>query len=133
MARSRLLKMVGVSCAVVGLASPTVAMAASPASYSPLVSLSMVASPQSQTALCATGAVAATAAVDTQTETQRAQGCVLPVPDAATAPLPLQGAAARSGFSPLLIGIGAIGLGVLLFALLHHDDDEPPPQPVSPA
>ena len=131
MARSRLLKTVGVSCALVCLASPTVAVAESQQSYSPLVSLSMVASPQSQAALCPTGTAPSAPAVEHQD--RRAQGCVVPLPHSGTAPLPLQAASARLGFSPLLIGFGAIGLGVLLFALLHDDDREPPPQPVSPA
>lgn len=76
-------------------------------------------------ALCGAAAVAAAA--------QTAPGCVLPVNDAAPvaaappAPVPVppvEPVGGGFGINPLLLGLGALALGALIYFLVRNDDDE---------
>lgn len=126
----------GALVAIALITSSTGAVAAStytaqPFSISPLVALSALASESSRVALC--GAAAA-AAAGTAAAQAAAQGCVLPVVDQASAPIPVSEALppppvapppvaplASEGFgiSPLLLGLVAVAAAVGLYFLLH--------------
>ena len=106
-------------------------------SISPLVALSALGSDASRAALC--GASAAAAAGAAAVAQGAAQGCVLPVVDAApppvaevmppppVAPPPVApiGGGVGFGVSPLLLGlVGLAGAGLLLLLLRGKDKDE---------
>ena len=131
-------------------AAPTLSYTA----LNPAVALSLFASSESLAAVCGIAAssalsAASTAAVTASAQTGPAQGCVLPVVDAvpvAVAPppaIPLAVVPAGYSLSPLLIGLGAIAVGVGLFALFNRDKGNNgivftpppglPPFPISPA
>ncbi|MCY7339091.1 MAG: hypothetical protein LH465_03950 [Sphingomonas bacterium] len=121
----------------VAYAAPVAARQIPSSSISPIVALSLFASSQSRVALCGSAAaVAATSAAATTAQGAPAQGCVLPAVDAPVVPVaeapvayPVAVAQAASGISPLLLGLGAIALGIGLWALLRDSDNN---QPVSP-
>ena len=146
MARIGLYRKVSGIVAVAMMVSSTAAYAAPVASrqiastsINPVVALSLFASSQSRIALCGSAAVvAATSAAASAATTQGAPapGCVLPAVDAPVVPVveapvayPVAVAQAASGISPLLLGLGAIALGIGLWALLRDNDNN---QPISP-
>ena len=126
-------KFSGALVAIAMCTSSTGAVAAStqsaPASISPLVAWSALASDASRTALC--GAAAAAAAGAAAMAQSATSGCVLPVVDAApppmaetlppppVAPPPVAPLASEGmGVSPLLLGLVAIAAAVGLYFLL---------------
>jgi hypothetical protein len=109
---------------------------ASQSSISPLVALSALGSEASQTALC--GAAAAAAAGAAAVAQAATPGCVLPVTDSVSAPLPVAEAlppppvapppvppvSEGFGISPILLALVAVAAGVGLYFLLkkkHHN------------
>lgn len=124
----------GAVVAITALFGSSVAYAAPTAtprstSMSPIVALSLFGSAQSRAALCGV-AIASSAA--TTAQAGPAQGCVLPAVDAPVVPVvesaPVMvepvAVASNGGISPLLLGLGAIALGVGLYALLKNSDDD---------
>ena len=125
-------------------ASQSIATASS--SISPWAALSALGTQASKASLCSGASVAAAqvagaAAAAAQAAPAR-PGCVLPVVDAAppvvqpeTAPV-FQPVADGGGLgvSPLLLGLGALALGGLIYLILNNDDDDDDVDvPVSPA
>lgn len=124
------------------ITSSTGAVAAStrtaqPASISPFVALSALASDASRVALC--GAAAAAAAGAAAAAQGAAPGCVLPVVDQApppvaealppppVAPPPVAPLASEGlGISPWLLGLVAIAAAVGLYFLLHKKKSSSP-------
>lgn len=110
---------------------------AQPASISPLVALSALASDSSRVALCGAAAAAAAGAAAAQGATP---GCVLPVVDPAAplpvadtlppppvAPPPVAALASEGlGISPLLLGLVAVAAAVGLYFLLHKKKTSSP-------
>jgi hypothetical protein len=135
----------GALAAVALCTSSTGAIAAStqaahPVSISPLVALSALGSDASRAALCGASAAAVAGAAAASAQ-GAAQGCVLPVVDAAppppvaetlppppVAPPPVAPVGGGFGFSPRLLALAGIGAAVLLVVLLHkkNDNDESP-------
>jgi hypothetical protein len=124
--------LVGVLVAGSLMVSSTGAVAATTANTVPQVSpwatLTALSGGAPAAALCGAAAVAAAA--------QTAPGCVLPVVDAAPpvaagppTPVPVppvEPVGGGLGISPLLLGLGALALGALIYFLIkhHHDNDE---------
>jgi hypothetical protein len=121
--------LVGVLVAGSLMVSSTGAVAASTASAIPQVSpwatLTALSGGAPAAALCGAAAVAAAA--------QTAPGCVLPVTDAppvAVAPPapvpvpPVEPVGGGFGIDPLLLGLGALALGALIYFLVRDDDDD---------
>lgn len=120
---------VGVLIAGSLMVSSTAAAAASPASTVPQVSpwatLTALSGGAPAAALCGAAAVAAAA--------QTAPGCVLPVNDVAApvavappAPVPVppvEPVGGGLGINPLLLGLGALALGALIFFLVRNNND----------
>jgi hypothetical protein len=121
--------LVGVLVAGSLMVSSTGAVAATTASavpqMSPWATLTALSGGAPAAALCGAAAVAAAA--------QTAPGCVLPVQDVAAAPAvappapvpvpPVEPVAGGVGINPLLLGLGALALGALIFFLVrnrHH-------------
>ena len=140
-----------VAGSIFGASAASAAPVASYSSLSPTVALSLFGSSESLVAVCGMGAslAAGTAAAATVAQASPAHGCVLPVLDAvpvAVAPpipvaAPIAFVPAGYSISPLLLGLGAIAVGVGLFALFQRDNGNngivftPPPvvPPISPA
>ena len=105
----------------------------------PLVSLSVLGTPQARSAVCAAGASAATASAAAAAQVVTpAPGCLLPVTTPAPAPVGqpvLQpGPVPGPGFNPLLGILGALLLAGLFYAVLSGDDDaDGDLAPISPA
>ncbi len=134
-----------------GASAASAAPVASYSSINPAVALSLFGSSESLAAVCGMSAslAAGTAAAATTSQASPAQGCVLPVLDAvpvAVAPPvpvapPVAFVPAGYSISPLLIGLGAIAVGVGLLALFNRNNGNdgivftPPPflPPISPA
>lgn len=121
--------LVGVLVAGSLMVSSTGAVAATSASAIPQVSpwatLTALSGGAPAAALCGAAAVAAAA--------QTAPGCVLPVTDAppvAVAPPapvpvpPVEPVGGGFGIDPLLLGLGALALGALIYFLVRDDDDD---------
>ena len=126
--------LVGVLVAGSLMVSSTAAVAATTASAVPQVSpwatLTALSGGAPATALCGAAAVAAAS--------QTAPGCVLPVQDVAAAPAavppppapvpPVEPVSAGMGVNPLLLGLGALALGALIFFLVrNHNNNEASP------
>jgi hypothetical protein len=122
------------SSSVAVAASAPVARAPSVQQIDPWAALSALSGAAPAAALC--GAAVTAAAM------QPAPGCVLPVVDAAppvvesappppTPVPPVEPAGAGFGFNPLLLGLGALVIGALVYFLIikkkHHDNDEVSP------
>ena len=120
--------LVGVLVAGSLMVSSTAAVAATTASAVPQVSpwatLTALSGGAPAAALC--GAAAAAAAAQT------APGCVLPVNDVAPvaaappAPVPVppvEPVGGGLGFNPLLLGLGALALGALIYFLVRDNND----------
>ena len=137
--------------AAVSLATGSVASAAPVArTVNPLVTLSLFGTAQSRAALCVAGSASAAAAASTTTA-QAAPNCVLPVVDAAPAPVvaeappvapyvaPAPYVAAGANLLPLLLSLGAFAaIFFLLDDVILGDGDDfeidlPPPTPTSPS
>ena len=128
-----------------GASAVSAAPVTSYSSLSPTVALSLFGSSESLAAVCGMGAsvAASAAAAATVAQAGPAQGCVLPVLDAvpvAVAPpvaAPVAFVPAGYSISPLLIGLGAIAVGVGLLALFHRNNGNNgivfTPPPISPA
>ena len=127
--------LVGVLVAGSLMVSSTSAIAATTASAvpqtSPWATLTALSGGAPAAALCGAAAVAAAA--------QTAPGCVLPVSDAppvAAAPPapvpvpPVEPVGGGFGISPLLLGLGALALGALIYFLVRDDNDD---EDLSPA
>jgi hypothetical protein len=111
------------------MVSSTGAVAATTASVAPQVSpwatLTALSGGVPATALCGAAAIAAAAA-------QPAPGCVLPVVDAVApvappAPMPVppvEPVGGGLGIDPLLLALGAIAAGALIYFLLIRDNDD---------
>ena len=115
------------------MVSSTAAVAATTASTVPQVSpwatLTALSGGAPAAALCGAAAVAAAA--------QTAPGCVLPVQDVAApaavpppAPVPVppvEPVGGGLGVNPLLLGLGALALGALIYFLVrnHHNEASP--------
>ena len=122
-------RLVGVLVAGSLFVSSTGAVAASATSTVPQVNpwaaLTAMSGGAPATALCGAAAVAAAAA-------QPAAGCLLPVTDpmAAAAPPsptpvpPVEPVGEGLGISPLLLALGALAVGALVYFLLLNDDDD---------
>ena len=141
-------RVAGAVAAIALCTSSTGAIAASayapaPDSISPLVALSALGSDASRAALC--GASAAAAAGAAAVAQGAAQGCVLPVLDAApppvaevmppppVAPPPVPAIEGTGlGFSPLLIGLVGIAAAGLLYLVLNKKDKDDDDDVVSP-
>jgi hypothetical protein len=134
------------SCA---LAAGAAALISSQAAYAapsltkpivdPLVSLSVLGTAQSRTAVCAAGASAAAAGAAVAAAQAAPPGCVLPVtappptPVTQVAPAPLPPAPGPGiGTLPLLLGLAAL-LGVAAWLILRDDDGDGDLTPISPA
>ena len=110
----------------------------------PWAALSALGTQASKASACGTAAAAAAqiagAAAAAAQAAPATPGCVLPVVDAAPPvvapePAPVLPAVAEGGglgFSPLLLGLGALALGGLVYLLLSDDDDDED-EPLSPA
>ena len=136
MACSRMSRLVAVCAAGSLFMGSTAAVAAGTPSAAPQVNpwaaLTALSAGAPAAAVCGAAAVAA----------QAPAGCVLPVldtpaPVAQTAPPPpapvppVEPVGGGFGFSPLLLGLGAIALGALIYFVLikgngHHDNDVSP-------
>ena len=134
-----------------GAPAASAAPIASYSSLSPAVALSLFGSSESLAAVCGMSAslAAGTAAAATPVQASPPQGCVLPVldtvPVAVAPPVPVAAPVAfvPAGYSiaPLLAGLGAIAVGIGLYALFHRNNGNdgivftPPPvlPPISPA
>jgi hypothetical protein len=121
--------LVGVLVAGSLMVSSTGAVAASTASAVPQVSpwatLTALSGGAPAAALCGAAAVAAAA--------QTAPGCVLPVVDAAPVAAgpptpvpvpPVEPVGGGLGISPLLLGLGAIALGALIYFLVRNNNND---------
>jgi hypothetical protein len=121
--------LVGVLVAGSLMVSSTGAVAASTASAVPQVSpwatLTALSGGAPAAALCGAAAVAAAA--------QTAPGCVLPVVDAAPVAAgpptpvpvpPVEPVGGGLGISPLLLGLGAIALGALIYFLVRNNTND---------
>lgn len=120
---------VGVLVAGSLMVSSTAAVAATTASAVPQVSpwatLTALSGGAPATALCGAAAVAAAA--------QTAPGCVLPVQDVAAAPVatppppvpvpPVEPVGGGLGVNPLLLGLGALALGALIYFLVRNNNN----------
>jgi hypothetical protein len=114
--------------------SSTAANAA--ATISPWAALSAFGTQASRDAACDTAVASAAAAAAAQ---GASGGCVLPVTDPAPPPPPVVqnipvppppvAAAGGGGFgiSPLVLALGALALGGLIYLLVHNNDDEVSP------
>ena len=129
----------GAVAAIALCTSSTGAIAAStqhnaqPSRISPLVALSALQSSASSAALC--GASAAAVAGAAAASQGAAPGCVLPTVDAVPPPAvvetvpppmePMAAPVAEGGFglSPLLLLLGAIAAGYLIWQLMDDDED----------
>lgn len=126
--------LVGVLVAGSLMVSSTAAVAATTASAVPQVSpwatLTALSGGAPAAALCGAAAVAAAA--------QTAPGCVLPVQDVAPPPVaaappapvpvpPVEPVGGGLGVNPLLLGLGALALGALIYFLVrnHHNEASP--------
>ena len=111
------------------MVSSTGAIAATSASAIPQVSpwatLTALSGGAPAAALCGAAAVAAAA--------QTAPGCVLPVVDAAPVAAgpptpvpvpPVEPVGGGLGISPLLLGLGAIALGALIYFLVRNNNND---------
>lgn len=125
-------KLVGVLVAGSLMVSSTGAVAASTASTIPQVNpwatLTALSGGAPAAALCGAAAVAAAA--------QPAAGCVLPVVDQAApvaappAPVPVppvEPVGGGLGVSPLLLGLGALALGALIYFLVRNNNNDTSP------
>lgn len=120
---------VGLAIAGSMLVSSTGAVAATESipvtQVNPWAVLSAMSGGASAAVLCGSAATAATAAV---AAAQPATGCVLPVLDTAAAPPPpapvpvppVEAPSAGLGISPLLIALGVLAAGAVLFFVLRH-------------
>ena len=121
--------LVGVLVAGSLMVSSTAAVAATTSTVpqvSPWATLTALSGGAPAAALC--GAAAATAAA-----AQTAPGCVLPVNDVAApvaaappAPVPVppvEPVGGGLGINPLLLGLGALALGALIFFLVRNNND----------
>lgn len=116
-------------------AGATVTVSSASTAISPWAALSAFGTQASRASLCgATAAVAGAAAAAQAVPGQ--PGCVLPVVDApppiaspgpppAPVPPPMIDSGGGFGISPLLLGLGALALGGLIYLLVKDDDDEP--------
>ena len=107
------------------------------ATISPWAALSAFGTQSSRDAACGT-AVAAGAAAAAAAQ-GAASGCVLPVTDPAppppppvvqnipVPPPPVESAGGGFGISPLVLALGALALGGLIYLLVNDDDDEASP------
>ncbi len=124
--------LVGVLVAGSLMVSSTAAVAATTASTVPQVSpwatLTALSGGAPATALCGAAAVAAAA--------RTAPGCVLPVQDVAVAPVPppapvpvppVEPVGGGLGVNPLLLGLGALALGALIYFLVRNNNNEASP------
>ncbi len=124
--------LVGVLVAGSLMVSSTAAVAATTASTVPQVSpwatLTALSGGAPATALCGAAAVAAAA--------QTAPGCGLPVQDVAVAPVPppapvpvppVEPVGGGLGVNPLLLGLGALALGALIYFLVRNNNNEASP------
>lgn len=114
--------------------SSTAANAA--ATISPWAALSAFGTQASRDAACGTAVAGAAAAAAAQ---GAASGCVLPVTDPAPPPPPVvqnipvppppieSASGGGFGISPLVLALGALAIGGLIYLLVNDDDDEVSP------
>ena len=102
------------------------------ATISPWAALSAFGTQASRDAACSTAVAAGAAAAAAQ---GAAGGCVLPVTDPApppppvvqnipVPPPPVESAGGGFGISPLVLALGALAIGGLIYLLVHNNDDD---------
>jgi len=102
------------------------------ATISPWAALSAFGTQASRDAACGTAVAAGAAAAAAQ---GAAGGCVLPVTDPApppppvvqnipVPPPPVETAGGGFGISPLVLALGALAIGGLIYLLVHNNDDD---------
>ena len=128
----------GLAALVLAQSASAEEMAVSSATIDPLVSLSMLATSQSQAAVCAGAAAANAASSVAAAQPAETRKCLLPISPPPAAPAPVVGDSAALGTAktavgamPLLLGLAAIvGLGALIAGGGSSHDGV---RPVSPA